>query len=291
MKLRLLFSLSLVCIGATVALAQDKKDALYKIEHSFKKGEERQYRVTVKQSLSLDDTTVKMSAKETFLETCQSYDATKKTAILEIKKKHLLLSRERGGKVEKFDSRDPNSKLPGLDKNAAAQLLKTLKLPVKLNGSIERRRPRVIGADLLRPFLLGLENCPYDFIRFSDKAIKVGAQWKQTLARTEKDPSNLTTTFSTQFNYTLKSVSTSNAIQLAVISFKTKTKVTIIGEFDGPEFKKSEGHGTFVFNMTDGRLRSLQYSHDIVAGDKKSDMKVNYRFRALCVGPSKKARK
>lgn len=283
-------TLSFVCLGVTAAFAQDSKDKAYRLEYKFKKGEEKQYRVTVKQSLSMDETKVKMSAKETFVENCQSYDPTKKVALLKIEKKHLKISRERGGKVEIFDSRKADSKLRGLDKASATQLLKTSTLPIKLNGAIKRRNPRVIGADLLRPFLFGIENCPYDFLRFPDKAIKVGGEWSQSLARSEKDPSNLTTTFSTQFNYTLKSISTSNAVQIAVISFKTKTKVKVVGEFDGPEFKKSEGSGSFVFNLTDGRLQSLNYSHEIIAGDKNSDMKINYQFKALCVGPSKKSK-
>lgn len=236
--------------------------------------------MTVNQRLSAGDVEVVMKGHEVFVEECESYDKNKRLAILKLEKKVLQLSRKRGEKLEQFDSKKPDSKMSGLDKNTVKALMKKVVLGMKPSGLIMRRKARVIGVDILRPFLIAIENSPHDFLAFPYKPVKVKDEWSHSLSRSDKAPSNITTTFTTQFKYQLKSIQVKDGEKLATITFKTKTIVTVKGEFDGPSFKKSEGQGQILFNITKGQMKSLNFTQEIILEEKKEQLKFDYKLKS-----------
>lgn len=277
MGVRLLLIGALLCLGTGVASAQERT---YKLEHSFKVGQKRKYSVTAHQQLSAGDLKMDMKGQEVFVEKCESYDKSKRLAVLKIERQSLQLSRKKGEKLEEFDSKKPDSKVPWLDKEAVKLIMGKVILKMKPDGLIMRRKNKLLGADVLRSFLLAIENAPHDFLALPDKAVKVNEQWKRTLSHVDKAPGGTPMTFRTQFKFQLKSVHVENGEQIATITFKTESDGISNGDSEEPEVEGSKGEGQVLFNITKGQMKSLQFTHRMALVNGKKRMKIVYKLKS-----------
>jgi hypothetical protein len=278
-----LFSLfAFIAVLPVVSDAQDSKpvtkaapDKIYKLEYKFAPEKTETYRYRASQKS--DELNFELKGKKVLAETCKSFDKDKKIAKVEQQTKRLQLTMTMGDKKEEYDSESQEESDSRL-KVIGSKLLHKASFDVNTKGHIKRqKKPDESGQDIFKSPFLSIENVPYDMIRLPEKGIKVGATWTSVLEKTIKQRED-SMTFKTTYTYTLKRVKTKGREDLATISFASSTELQPSDESNSLTAKSIAGKGSAIFNVNQGRLKSINFSLKIDVAELGRDRKMKYNF-------------
>lgn len=258
-----------------------KDDKAYKLGYKFVKGAERTYIMRASQKMETQN--FEMKASQIIVEKVESFDDEKKIGKVVLEPKSLKLSTTMGENTQEYDSekKDPGSSPMG--DAMLKEMNKKHTLKVHADGSTKRRETKGRGPqqDVLRSFIFGIQDIPFDYARMPKKAIKVGDTWTTVLERTMKEGDKGSLTFKSTFTYTLKRVKNRNGQDIATIQFTSSTELNKVGDVkDSAEIKEGKGKGTLIFNISEGHLKTVNFSVKLVVAERGRDMALKYTFGA-----------
>lgn len=259
----------------------------YKLGYKFVKGSERTY--VVRASQKMETQNFEMKASQVIVEKVESFDEEKKTGKVVLEPKSLKMSTTMGDRTEEYDSEKKDGNKPNMPGNMLKQLNAKQTLNVHLDGSTKRKKTEGRGPqqDVMRSFIFGIQDIPYDYARMPKKAIKVGESWSTVLERSISEGQG-TLTFKSTYTYTLKRVKSRDGKDIATIQFTSKTELNKEGNVkDSAEIKEANGKGTLIFNVTDGHLKTVNFSVKLLVAERGRDMALKYSFGARHKKPEK----
>ncbi|MDF1662760.1 MAG: DUF6263 family protein [Planctomycetota bacterium] len=258
-----------------------KDDKAYSLVYKFTKGAERTYLVRAAQKMETQNFEIK--AAQVLVEKVESFDADKKVGTVLLEPKTLKLSTTMGDRTQEYDSekKDPGQAPMGDAMLKAMKAKSTLK--VHADGSTKRREIDGQGPqqDVFKSPIFAIQDIPFDFARMPKKAVKAGDTWTVVLERAMKEGDKGTLTFKSTFTYTLKRVKNRDGQDIATIQVTSKTELNKTGDVkDSAEIKEGNGKGTIIFNITEGHLKSVNFSVKLIVAERGRDMALKYTFGA-----------